>query len=80
IIEVNDDDLLSFPMNNEDTEPKPAEFHETFRVVSLGPLDDYQIKRLARVLNFTNETEFFEQIERHDVSDYLSRPQNFDEL
>ncbi|MGO7169771.1 NACHT domain-containing protein [Rhizobium leguminosarum] len=80
IIEVNDDDLLSFPMNNEGTEPKPAEVHETFRVVSLGPLDDYQIKRLARVLNVTNETEFFEQIERHDVSDYLSRPQDFIEL
>lgn len=74
-------DEVLFPDIEDDYETsKPEEMRGTFRIVTLGHLDDDQVKQLARALNVANEKEFFDQIERRDVRDYLSRPQDFIEL
>jgi hypothetical protein len=74
-------DEVLFPDIWDDGETsKPEKMRGTFRVVTLGHLDDDQVKQLAQALNVTNEREFFDQIERRDVRDYLSRPQDFIEL
>ncbi len=68
------DEVLFPDIEDDGQTSKPKEMRGTFRVVTLGHLDADQVKQLARALNVTNEQEFFDQIERRDVRDYLSRP------
>jgi len=74
------DEVLFPDIEDDGQTSKPEEMRGTFGVVTLGHLDDDQVRQLARALNVTNEKAFFDQIERRDVRDYLSRPQDFIEL